>query len=224
MKKLTKESFGRLRKSFPVADEQTLSGMKGGSYYYDTSGNFLCFAGSNHDVRVVTYEESLYIHYGQRYDGAGVLFSQCNSEVQSAILASFLNSESYSSINITSNGSIIAGYATTTNASGTSNVFIYNSSQSFVWNDYDNLSSTMVHESYHYSSGHISSGLTERQRQQNEIDTILYQVNHSSYTYVTQEYRETTAAYLYEQWSRLGLANTSGHTFEDARTACKVFR
>jgi hypothetical protein len=217
MKKIRKIGVSELSKYYELIDDILKRHLKGGSYYFDQNGNFLGNVGSDSSVRIVD-ESQWSLAQCYQIDGQGVLFSECtNHQTLANILASFLPTESYDSMN--DNGAyhdVMAGYAT--NSSGyTQFVFDPNDSR---WNDYYNMASTAEHESYHYYAGHVGYDISEEQLAQNEWSNILNQVSSPTYTQTTNGYKQTVANYLYAQWIKLEIADQPGYTQADAENAC----
>jgi hypothetical protein len=216
MKKLKRLNIDELAEYYEVIDEFLKQSIKGGTYYYDTQGNFLGNAGSGNELRIISAGEWGNIQSNQ-LGGKGLSFAQC-SDIQTLnnIIGSFLPQGSYSSTSWGSYNGATAGYV----VSGGTTQFFFNQFDPLMDN-YFNFVSTMEHEAYHHYSGHTNvSGLTPAQIAQNEYDTIIAQVCSPTYCQASPAYKDNTAMYLFKQWSILGIAGQDGHTLADAKSIC----
>jgi hypothetical protein len=214
MRKIKKLNINSLIKEFELLDEKQSADTLGGSYYYDIdTGAHLGTTESGNEVRFI--ESSLWPYaYAHNLNYLGVLFSDAPAKTKEALICSLLPASAQEYITVQYNSSYLSGGAMAAFLTiGSSITFSFSSSSYF--NDYNNLQSVMAHENYHWNNGHVSgspnySGYASA----DEVETIMAQINDSSYQDTTNEFKTFTADYLYQKWG--DLKDTLGHTLNDA--------
>jgi hypothetical protein len=214
---LKKLDINSLVEEFEVLDEKQIINTVGGSYYYNKdTGTFFGVTETGNDVRFIDSSEWWHVS-SHDVANAGVLFSDSsvNPYAREAILRSLLpDSVQYVSIqpaaaSLTGNAPV----AFIVMPSGEI-IFGYKSLDS-LFDDYNNLQSLMIHESYHWNNGHVEgspnySGYTNA----DEVETIMMQINDPSYQDTTNALKIRVAQSLHQKWGTL--KNTPGHTMDDA--------
>lgn len=184
MRKVTRKNLDKLAETMPVIDEIDQKIFLGGTHYYDLSGNYLGKIGSSDNLRFTTPD--LYQYYIPiNAENGGFTFANADSGVQTSFLQKY-----FVSGNIIINPS--SNYAAGLNGSG--NLVI--DPNSFIWNNQNDIFSTLDHESMHYNQGDYLKTNPDEINQA-EFTTYMAQISTSRYQQTSAAYKRETAEAIY---------------------------
>lgn len=218
MRKVTKKSLEELAEVMPVIYKEEAKSIIGGTIYFDVSGNRLGKVGSSDELRVVAKEEwedytdQLGFGTEKDYSKMGMSLSAANDRVKTVVASSYARNYGFQGVQVNSKVNVQADAWISPNDPN----IVAIRHDSMILDHENDLINTLKHEQYHYITGHVGNIASQ------EIAAIEYQITQPEYSLTTKAYKEKVADYLYKQWQRMGLADTSGYSWTDAKKKCMV--
>ena len=205
MKKLTKKSLNELAKVMPKIAEKQQRELIGCAKYYNHNGEYLGMIGTGDEMRVISNSDFDVYAAGIYEEGTlfGIGLLDASDTEKMAVLTNFLP---FGITGVEFLDEPVKGQQAGLDSNGN----FYINKNGFILENASSIVNTIVHEEYHFDNEHYTGSISDGQ----ELDTLMYQINDSSYENTNQEYRLFVANQLY---------NSSNISYAEALQLARVY-